>query len=87
MQQFVRVFVVADGFLNITTQAMHGQVHLGQADGGGVFLCAVEGQQLAGVLLQAFYEMRALHKHAARAAGGVEHLAVVGFDEVGDHPN
>lgn len=33
-EEFVRVFVITDGFLNVAFQPMHGEVHLGKADGG-----------------------------------------------------
>ena len=82
--QLVRVFVVGYGLLDVALQAVDGQVHLGQADGGGVLFQAVEGELLGGVGVQALHEMRTLHEHAAGAAGRVEHDAACRFDDVGD---
>ena len=45
---------------------------------------AVERDPLHGVLALVLDEVARLHEHAARAAGGVEHDAVVGLDDVDD---
>ena len=52
-EQFVRVFVVGDGLLDVALQPVDGQVHLGQPDGGGVLFQAVEGELFGGVLVHA----------------------------------
>ena len=73
--QFVRVLVVGDGFVsgpNGALQAMNGEVDLGQLRGGLVLLVAVERDPLHRVLAFVLDEVARLHKHAARAAGGVE---------------
>ena len=67
--QFVGVFVVGDGLLNVAFQSVDCQVHLGQADGGGVLLQAVEGEPIDGALATLFDSASALHEHAATAAG------------------
>jgi len=63
---------------------VHRQVHLGQANGGGVLFQAVEGEFLGGVLVPPLDHAGALHKHTARAVGRVEHRAAGRFDDVGD---
>ena len=42
-QQVVTIFVEGVGLADIAFQAMHGQVHLGQSDGGGGLFLAEEG--------------------------------------------
>ncbi len=81
--QFVRVFVVGDGLLDVAFQAVDGQIHLGQADGGGVFLQAAEGEFFRGAVAVLFDDAGALHEHAAGAAGRVEHGAALGVDAHG----
>lgn len=80
----MRVFVIGDRFLDVAFEAVHRQVHLGQADGGGVLFQAVEGELLGGVLVAPLDHSGALHEHAARAAGRVEHCAARRFDDIGD---
>ncbi len=80
----MRVFVVGDRFLDIAFQAVHGEVHRGQADGGGVLFQAVESELLGGVLVPPLDHPSALHEHATRAAGRVQHRAAGRFDDVGD---
>ena len=80
--QGVQIVVEGVGFLNMAFQPMHGQIHFGQADGGGGFLLAVEGHALHGVQPFMLDEVTGLHKHAARAAGQIGHHAVVGLDDV-----
>ena len=46
---------------------------------------AIEGHTLGGVLVQPFDKVCALHEHAARAAGRVEHLAMLRLDDVDDY--
>ncbi len=80
--QSVRVVIEGVGFLDVALQPVHGQVHLGQADGGGGFFLAVKGDLFHGLLARLFDEVAALHEHAARAAGQIGHHAVAGFDDV-----
>ena len=78
------VFVVGDGLLDVALQAVDGEVHLGQADGGGVLLQAEEGEPVHRVFMAALDEAGALDEHAARAAGRVEHDAALRREHVGD---
>src|SRR5665648_301776 len=59
----------------VALEAADGEVHLGQAPGGGVALLPVDGDvaAAAAVLL---HEALALHEHAARTAAGVVHAAL-----------
>ena len=82
--QFVRVFVVGDGLLDVAFQAVDGQVHLGQPNGGGVLLQTAEGEPLGGALAVLLDDARTLHEHAAGAAGRVQHRAALGVEHVGD---
>ena len=54
-----------------------GQVHHGQAAGGGVALLAVDAD-IAQLATVGFHEFFRLHEHAARAAAGVVDAALVG---------
>jgi hypothetical protein len=77
----VGVLVAGEGVGGLAAQvevdAADGQVHRRQAPGGGVGFLPVDGHvaQLAAVGLD---ELFGLHEHAAGAAAGVVHLAVVG---------
>ncbi len=82
--ELVRVFVVGDGFLDVAFETVHGEVHIGESDRRRVLLHAIEGDTLGRVLVHVLDEMRTLHEHTAGAAGRVEHLATVGFDDVDD---
>ena len=82
--QFMGIFVISDGLLDITLQAMYRQVHLGQADGGGILLQSVEGELLGGVFVVLFHHTGALHEHAAGTAGRIEHDALVRVQHMGD---
>ncbi len=83
----IRVFVVGVGLLDFAAQAVDREVHLGELDGIlGFFLAAdihaaVRAFQFLAVR---FDELGGLHEHAAGAAGGIEHLAAVRFDDL-DH--
>ena len=76
----VGVLVLDEGVGRFAAQvevdAANGQVHRGQAPGGGVGFLAVDGHvaQLAAVRFDEFFR---LHKHAAGAAARVVHLALV----------
>ena len=83
-EQLVRVLVVGDGLVDVTFEAVHGEVHVGEADRRRVLLHAEEGRPFGRVEVHAFDEVRALHEHPARAAGRVEHAAVVRLDDVDD---
>ncbi len=63
---------------------MQGEVHLGQGDGDFLLLLAVDRELLGGRALVALDELGALHEHAARAAGGVEHPPVERLDDLDD---
>ena len=63
---------------------MHREVHLGDADGVAVLLLSVEDGLLGRVAALVLDEVAGLHEHAARAAGRVEHRAVVRLDDVDD---
>ncbi|OQC06853.1 MAG: hypothetical protein BWX80_01351 [Candidatus Hydrogenedentes bacterium ADurb.Bin101] len=78
------VFVIGAGLLDITFEAVDRQIHLGQADGGGVLFQAIEGKFLGGVLVPPLDHACALDEHAARAAGRVQHRAAFGFQDIGD---
>jgi hypothetical protein len=77
----VRVLVAGEGvgglFAQVEVDAADGEVHRRQPPGGGVGFLPVDGHvaQLAPVGLDEFF---GLHEHAAGAAAGVVHLAVVG---------
>src|SRR6266403_3905900 len=60
---------------------MDSQVHFSEARRDTVFLMTIEGQ-LVRILLVHLHEMRALHKHSAGAAGGIEYFPVIGFKYV-----
>ena len=73
--------IAAEGvFLHLTEvglDAAQGEVHHGEAAGGGVALLAVDGD-VAELAAVAFDELFRLHEHAAGAAGGVVDAALVG---------
>ena len=83
-EQLVRIFVIGDRLLDVAFEAVDGEVHPGQADGGGVLLQAAEGEALGGVATVLLHGAGALHEHAAGAAGRVEHRAALGVQHVGD---
>jgi len=78
------VFVVGVGLANIAGQAVYCQVHTAEAHGLGGLLLPIDGDFVGGVLLVVLHEAGALHKHAARTAGGVEDAPVKGFDDLDD---
>ena len=80
----MRVLVIGDGLVDVALQAVHGEVHVGEADRRRVLLHAEERRPFGRVEVHAFDEVRALHEHPARAAGRVEHPAVVRLDDVDD---
>ena len=80
----VGIVVVADGLLDIPLEAMDGEVHAAEVGGGAFFLLAEDGELLGGVLPMLGDEAGALDEHAAGAAGGVEDVAVVGLEDLGE---
>ena len=78
------VVVVGYGLADVAFQPVYSKVHLGQADGGGVLLQGHKGEPLSGIPVLAFHDPGALHEHAARTAGRVQHRALVRFDHIGD---
>ncbi len=77
--------MVTNGFLDFTFQTVYGQVHLGEANGGRVFLRAVEGRHVLRVLVHLFDKVGALHEHTAGATSRINHRAMVRIDKVYDH--
>ena len=65
----------------VGVDAANGQIHLGQPPGGGVGLLTVDGD-VANLPAVGFHELFGLHEHAARAAAGVVHAALVGLDHL-----
>ena len=61
---------------------MDRQVHLGDADRVAVFLLAEEDGLLCRVAALLLDEVAGLDEHPAGTAGGVEHDAVIGLDDV-----
>ena len=86
-QAAVRVFGVGVGLYHAAMQAVDGQVHLGQLDGFQRLFLAVDVNAVFRLGLGQYVlpvsgdEFGGLYKHAARAAGRVEHLAAVGLDD------
>jgi hypothetical protein len=71
---------------DLAVQAVHGKVHPRQLGVGVALLLAVEGDFVVCLLVSHFLdEVAGLHEHAGRAAGRVEHHAVVRFDDIDDH--
>ena len=66
---------------DVGLDAADGEIHDGEAAGGGVALLAVDGDvaELAAVGFDEFFR---LHEHAAGAAGGVADAALVGGEHV-----
>ena len=83
-QQMVRIFVVGDGFLDVAFQPVDSQIHLGQADGGGVLFQPVERQAFGGALAVLFHRAGALHEHPAGPAGRIKNDSALGIHHVGD---
>ena len=83
-EQFVRVLVVGDGLPDVAFEAVHREVHAGEADGGGVLFQAAKGEALGGALAVRRHGAGALHEHAAGAARRVEHGAALRVQHVGD---
>lgn len=83
LQVLVQVVVEAVGMMGaeVGVNAPDGQVHLGQFPGGGVGFLAVDGD-VAQTAATGFHEALGLHEHAAGAAAGVEHPALVGLDHL-----
>lgn len=67
----MRVFVVSDSPLDVAFQAVDGQVHLGEADRGGVLLQTPEGELLSWAFMLTIDEAGVLYEHTARTAGRV----------------
>ena len=63
---------------------MDGKVHLAELDSLLDALLAVDGQSLVAAAAMLLNEAGALHEHAARAARGIENLAVERFDRLDD---
>jgi len=61
----VDILVEGVGLADVAFQAMDGEVHLSEADGGGGLLLAVEGHPVAGILAQVLDEVAGLHEHSA----------------------
>lgn len=80
----VGVVVVADGLLDIPLEAVDSEVHAAEVGGGAFFLLAEDGELLGGVLPMLGDEAGTLDEHAAGAAGGVEDVAVVGLEDLGE---
>ena len=83
----MRVVIVAvdvAAMFDFAFKPMHGQVKAAQAAGFVGFFYATDGEFIGGVALVLGNKTCRLHKHAARAAGGVEHIAVKGFDDFGE---
>ena len=66
-EQLVRVLVVSDGLVDIALKAVHGEVHVGEANRRRVLLHAEERRPFGRVEVHAFDEVRALHEHPARS--------------------
>ncbi len=82
--QLMDVLVKGVRLADVALEPMHGQVHLGQADGGGGLLLAEEGHALHRLLPPPLDKVAGLYEHAARTAGGIEDDAMVGLDDVDD---
>ncbi len=83
----MRVLVVGDRLVagpDLAFQAVDGQVDLREPSRGLVLFVPVESHALHRVLTRALDEVAGLHEHAAGAAGGVEHNAVLGLNDVDD---
>ena len=80
----VLIFVVRVGLDDLATEAVDGQVHLGEADRLFHPLLAEDRDVARRVLLVLLYEAGRLHEHAARSAGGVEDTSLERLDDVDD---
>ena len=80
----MRVFVIGDGLEDIAFQAVHGQVHLGQANGGGVLLQPPDEQFFRRAAAMLFDGPGTLHEHTAGTAGRVEDDSVIRVDHMGN---
>ncbi len=78
------VFVKRVGLADVAFEPVDGEVHLGEADGGGRLFLSVEGDAVGRVLAVALDEVAGLDEHSSRAAGGIKDDAVVGLDDVYD---
>ena len=70
-EQFMRILIVGNGLPDVALEAVDGQVHPGQANGGGIFLQASESELLGGAPAVFLDGAGALHEHAAGATGRV----------------
>ncbi len=80
---FVRVVVVAvdvSAVADVAFKAVDGEVHARQASGVVGLFHAVDEQFVGGIFLVLGHEARALHEHAAGAAGGIEDAPVKRLD-------
>jgi len=77
---FVRIVVVAVGFAHVAFQPVHCEIHSRERDRRSDFLVAVDRQFTRRILLVFGNKARALHKHTARAACGIEHASVEWFE-------
>ena len=66
--------------------AANGEVHLGEAPGGGVALLAVDAD-VAEPAAVGFDELLRLHEHAARAAAGIVDAAFVRREHLDEEPD
>jgi len=79
--------IIAVGFADRTTKPVHGEVHAGEALRFRHLFDAEDGQLLLWLLPVRPHELRRVHEHAARAAGGIENAAVIGLDDLHDEPH
>ncbi len=79
------VVVEAVAVLDVGVDAADGQVHLGQAPGGGVGFLA-ENRDVADSTAVGFDEFLALDEHAARTAAGVVDAAFVWREHLHQQP-
>ena len=80
----MRVLVEGVGLGDVAFQPVNGEVHFREADGVAVFSCPKNVTLLGRVAAVLLDEVAGLNKHAARAAGGIEHDAVVRLDDIDD---
>ena len=83
----MRVVVVAvhlPAVPDVALEAVHREVHPGEASGFVGLLDAVDGEFCAGILFVFRDEPGRRDEHAARAARGVQDAPVVGLDDFGE---
>jgi hypothetical protein len=83
-EEIERIFVIGERLADVALKAMHGEVHLGEVDGGLVLFETAEGKLFGGTLVTPLDDVGALHEHAPGTAGWIKDGSSGRFQHIGD---